>query len=501
MKFYLSAITVLLTTIIASAQIHIGPGQTYANIQAGAAAAKPGDTIYVHSAEYTSYQFYQALQGIPDKWITITPWQNDTPVVRNMWQFRNMAYVRFVRMRFLGDASYTAGPFMNIDNGGDCAFQSHHVVIDHCEFGNNSTGNTLKFGGLDDFEVSNCSFRNQGDGNAGLAMNVCHNGWVHDNVFENVKGRAMQTKLGTRNVVFERNLVKNCGTIDAALRVGEAGDVIYHCAGDNWTAREIKVYSNIIIGGRASFAIGQAQNCEFVNNTFVNPASFAMRLLGEQPEFDCDSNLVKNNIFYLSSTRYFNASQGGSTNIDFASQVFGHNLFYYVPDSTWKPDPSGGVFDMEEMKGIQLTNILSGNPRFADVANDDFHIAAGSVALYKGATVSAPVSDFYGKPFHNPRSVGAVEYSGGQSGLKKEESKPDFILYPNPVSDWLYFAMTGTMGAPFTVEVYSAEGRLAKMEIIQSQQRISLTGLPEGIYMVKIQNGEKMLSRKIMILR
>ena len=45
-----SGLLFALATTGLSAQLHIGPGQPYANIQAVAAVAQPGDTIYVHRA-------------------------------------------------------------------------------------------------------------------------------------------------------------------------------------------------------------------------------------------------------------------------------------------------------------------------------------------------------------------------------------------------------------------------------------------------------------------
>lgn len=428
----LCGLLALLSLWAAADEIHIGPGQPYPTLQAAAPYIKAGDTVYLHNGEYRGYSFAQGLRGDTTAWITFMPYRNEQPIIRGNWQLSSIAYVRFERLRFQGDATSTSGPFLNIDNSGNCATQSHHVVISECSFEDNQQGNTLKFGGVDDFEVAGCIFRNQGDGNAGLALNVCHRGWVHDNVFENVQGRAVQFKLGTTSVRFERNLVVGCGTIDAALRIGEAGGINFHCPEDNWTARDIKVYSNIIIGGRTAFAIGQAQQCRIVHNTFINPLQFVFRILGEQPQFRCDSNSIINNIFYLTATRYFNGSSGSGTNIDYRSHVVDHNLFFFAADPTWQPDPYRGPYDMEELSGIQLTGNIGGDPLFVDMSSRDVRIRSSSPAIGAGRIISEPRTDFFGHPFRTPPSIGAAEVE--ESSDVEQNLAGDIQLRPHPVT-------------------------------------------------------------------
>ncbi|MCS6965796.1 MAG: right-handed parallel beta-helix repeat-containing protein [Candidatus Kapabacteria bacterium] len=481
-----------------TAQIHIGPGQTYANIQQAAPFIRPGDTVYLHAGEYRGYNYYRGLKGRPDAWITIRPYRNDRPVIRGAWQFSAMEYVRFENLTFQGNTVDTAGPFLNIDNGGDCATQSRHIVIASCYFGDNRVGNTLKFGGVDSFEVVGCTFRNQGDGNAGLALNVCHDGWVHDNVFENVQGRAIQAKLGTRNVVIERNLFLDCGTLDAALRIGEAGGLQFHCPGDEWTAREVFVYSNIIIGGRAAFAIGQAQNCEIVHNTIVNPQQFVFRVLAEQPVFACDSNRIVNNIFYLSATRYFNGSPNpASNNIDYSTFVVDHNLFYYTGDPNWLPNPNGGPYDMEELTGIRVTNSIRGNPLFVAVERRDFHLRPGSPAIGAGAVVQHPKRDYYGFPFKSPPSVGAVEDTSGITGVDIAGVGP--VLYPNPASGVVFIA-----GVPLgaTVELWTLMGERCypSLEYLPGGLvRLDLMGIPSGAYVLRCRTANSLWAKKLLV--
>jgi len=480
-------------------EIHIGPGQPYPTLQAAASYIRAGDTVYLHSGEYRGYSFAQGLRGDSTAWIVFMPYHDEQPVIRGNWQLSSIAYVRFERLRFQGDATSTTGPFLNIDNGGSCTTQSHHLVISECFFGDNLQGNTLKFGGVDDFEVVGCTFRNQGDGNAGLALNVCHRGWVHDNVFENVQGRAVQFKLGTTSVRFERNLVVGCGAIDAALRIGEAGGVNFHCPGDNWTARDIKVYSNIVIGGRAAFTIGQAQQCRIVHNTFVNPQQFVFRILGEQPQFRCDSNSIINNIFYLTATRYFNGSTGSGTNIDYGSHVLDHNLFFFTLDPNWQPNPFGGPYDIEELAGIQLTGNIVGDPLFVDLDRRDMRLRSGSPAIGNGAVVGEPITDFFGRPFRTPPSVGAVEE---ESVSVIEQNHTSCVQLANHLVTGPSFKLRVNSSLVGWVRVWDVAGREYPCPWeVASDGNIDLTveSLNKGFYIVVCKAGKHLLFCSIVL--
>lgn len=130
-------------------------------------------------------------------WITITRFGDEAHEIRGGWQFSTARYLRFIDLDFRADAIFPS-TLLNIDNTGDCAFQSMHIVIDGCTFVDVSNSNSLKFGGVDSAVVRNCTFLNNPGSGAGLALNVCHYIHAHDNYFENIAGKVVQTKLGTR---------------------------------------------------------------------------------------------------------------------------------------------------------------------------------------------------------------------------------------------------------------------------------------------------------------
>lgn len=478
-----------------SAQIHIGPGQPYANIQSAAAVAQPGDTIYVHAGTYAAYQYYDGLQGTPDAWVTIKRYGNDAHVIRGGWQFSTLRYVRFEDLDFQANATFPS-TLMNLDNNGDCALQSAHIVIDGCTFRDVSNSNSLKFGGVDDAEVVNCTFENNTSTGAGLALNVCHNIHVHDNHFEDINGKAVQTKLGTRYVLLERNFIRNCGSDDAALKIGEGGTLSFHCPGDNWLARDIKVHANIIIGGRASFSIGQAQDCEFVNNTCVNPVQFVTRVLADDPSFPCSGIVVRNNIFHLTQSIYFNGTQAAGSNIQYDTHLYADNLFYRSTNPLWQgPDPLSGVYDAEEILGTVFQNNSAADPQFVDLAGDDLHLLATSPAIATGAAVAEPALDIYGMPYGTPRSKGAVEYLG--STAVEETDGVRWNVFPIPATEKLMVLMP--VSGTARLELYDAAGRpVGSAQSVGPIAEMDIQHLAAGLYVLEVSIGKMRHRERVM---
>ncbi|MBK7244152.1 MAG: hypothetical protein IPH98_09870 [Saprospiraceae bacterium] len=91
---------------VVNAQVHLGPGQAYTNIEAAfkSNAIKPGDTVFLHAGSYSGYQYIPNLHGAQNKWITIRPFGTDQIDISGTWQFASCSYLRFEYLNFKGNS-------------------------------------------------------------------------------------------------------------------------------------------------------------------------------------------------------------------------------------------------------------------------------------------------------------------------------------------------------------------------------------------------------------
>lgn len=418
MKNLVSILLLVFVSIANAKYVHIGTGQQFANIEAACPTIGPGDTVLVHTGTYDKYQYYLGLKGTATDWIVITKAPNEDVEIGGGWQFTSAEYIKIENLKFKGNSKYNS-TLLHFDHGGDCSKLSKYITIDSCEFLDVSTGNTFKLGGVSDFLVDRCRFVNNTSGFAGIALNESRSGVIRRCYFENIQTKGIQFKLGTMDVSVYSNYFKNSGIDDSALKIGENGGKEFYCPdAKDWHAKNIKIYSNILVGGRTPFSIGLAINSEIYNNTIVSPQNFVLRLLSDEAEYENKNNKLINNLFYLDKTFYFNGSSGAK-NIDFASIVIQNNLFYAAQKPTWTgPDPNGGDYDAEEIKGVQFINNKVANPLFTDLANANYKLLDKSPALKAGINLTEPLTDYFGKPFKAQRTIGAIESDSINTDVK-----------------------------------------------------------------------------------
>lgn len=94
--------------------------------------------------------------------------------------------------------------------------------------------------------------------------------------------------------------------------------------------------------------------------------------------------------------------------------------------------------------------------------------------LGDGTTTSFAMTDVKKMTLnYNEPDLTEVEEFAGEDGL-----------YPNPVSDMLYFNFN--VGSEVIMQIYSATGQLVKEENLSSDGAIDVSDLNEGLYIVKI---------------
>jgi hypothetical protein len=75
--------------------------------------------------------------------------------------------------------------------------------------------------------------------------------------------------------------------------------------------------------------------------------------------------------------------------------------------------------------------------------------------------------------------------------------KPSLTVFPNPVKDRLYFAMNEKNGEPVHVRIADIAGRThLKKQAAQNEESIDCKHLPQGCYLLNIQQGTKLFTTK-----
>ncbi len=479
--------------------VHLGPGQTYPNIEAAvnAVAIHPGDTVFLHAGSYGGYQGISKLKGNKSNPIVISRFENDEIDISGCWQFMSCEYIKFLNLNFKGNAKYP-GRLFSVDNSGSCETQSKFIKVDSCVFSNATDPKAIaafKFGGVDSFEVTNCIFKDM-SGLSTMDYNVCRNGIIRLNRFENCLTGG-HIKGGASNITMERNIFINASKDPwVAFELGGDTGAEFYCPEDKFEVKNLKFYSNIIIGGYRGLALSSAVDCKVINNTFYNCGQATMRFLTTSSLYpSLSGNRIENNIFAFGSSAYIN---GGIQPAGAAS--FGKNIYYGITNPSFK----GPYWDTPDLDAIKDQNPMiygSGTQIFADGSGNDFHLVVGSPALGKGMTETEPTTDFYGNQFSiTSRSIGAIEIEKPDGINEQQEIKAldNFSIQPNPAEDFIVISFNLTV-IPHEVRnpvlrIYNVFGQEESTSVCSADtsasggQRIDVSDLPSGVYFVWVGN-------------
>ena len=346
-----------------NAQIHVGPGQTYPSIYAvcQAKAAHPGDTIFMHAGTFIDHgQVFDSLIGTPFKWIFIRPWHNDSVSIHVTYTFQHAQFLNIYGLNFYGDdvaQSAYVYHLLFFDYNYACFTGNHNIIVDHCNFtnlnntGKANTGAMLKIDGTDNFQVTNCLFKDGINITDGIGLNANRNGLISHCRFENMPGDGSHCKGGSKKIIYEKNLFINCdaGGLDIG---GDTGPAFFCPLGAGWEADSISVYSNVFIGGKTGVKLSSCHNSSIFNNTCFKTTSFAFRSLNASSNpIYLFQNYVYNNIFTTNSVNhiYLNASSAFNYNTEY----FYNNLFHDYKYA----DPS--IINWSEMPGVNVSGILN----------------------------------------------------------------------------------------------------------------------------------------------
>lgn len=122
---------------------------------------------------------------------------------------------------------------------------------------------------------------------------------------------------------------------------------------------------------------------------------------------------------------------------------------------------------------------FSSDPYFNGLI-DDFRI-------YRRALSSAEVSSLTNGAMKSAKFISDVESVDQSSGIS---------LYPNPVTNTLIITAAGMKAAK--VELYNTSGAMVFAKFFDgNQMQIDMSGVPSGIYIIRLNDGEKLILKKV----
>jgi parallel beta-helix repeat protein len=522
MKKQLFLLALLFTMYSATGQIHIGPGQPYANIGTActAKAIHAGDTVYLHAGTYPGYMIVDSLMGKPGKWITIRPYKTDVISIIGQWFVEVCHYTKFTGLVFNGNdsAAWVNGTIYHelfFSYNYVCYKDLSNIIVDSCKFMNlltgpnkftttNTAGNVcLKFTGTDTFQVTHCLFHGNA-GSEGLSMNGDRNGLVQNNRFDPpVPGApgswASHCKGGSAKITITQNLYINWPY--GAMDIGGATGSSFFCPDTIiYETDSINFFSNITIGGQTCIRLASCGYSNIVNNTCFKSNDFTIRLLEEDANSKFSNNKIYNNIFTvintaLGSNEFYINETGG---IPYTTFLLTNNLFYSYSDPTL--GLSGIYQDVGSTNPAIITGSVFGDPMFNDTSKLDFSLKKGSPAIGIGLNVSSPANDYYGNSF-NPktRSIGAIEYAG-LLGIETIEDVNNISVYPNPSAGTFNIKWNGA-GSIQNIQVYNVLGQLVLTEKPETYSaKINLSTFPKGIYKAVLYSNKGSITTRTLAL-
>ncbi|MCB0629541.1 MAG: right-handed parallel beta-helix repeat-containing protein [Saprospiraceae bacterium] len=378
----------------------VGPERSYINLQQAAAHAQAGDTLLFDPGVYPGDQSISALQGRADRYIYLLAADKGSVVIsggQTGWHFSDVHYLHIEGFVF----AEQTGNGLNVDDGSDYTLPAHHISIINCTFRDiRATGNSdlLKLSGVDDFQVMDCRFENGAKGGSGIDMVGCHRGSIGRCRFTNMGSNSIQAKGGSDHISIFRNHFKDGGQRTLNLG-GSTGLPYFRPANAPFEAADLQVYSNIIVGSDAPIAFAGSVRVLVAHNTIIDPGTWVIRILQETVDEErflaCGDNVFQNNLIYYSNIR---TEVNIGAHVRTESFSFLGNLWYNAADPAARPQLP--VEDPQMIYGE--------DPLFVDLESGDLHLQSASPAGAKTATVSGVEVDFYGRPFADKPTIGAI---------------------------------------------------------------------------------------------
>lgn len=325
-----------------------------------------------------------------------------------------------------------------------------------------------------------------------------------------------------RNGIVKNNTIYNCISpyatsggiyIDGGKSIIVEKNKSYHngygieigCENIGKTTDAISIRNNIFydnqicaiaLGGFAyPSGSGKVTNSTIRNNTcFSN--DFTNSGNGELYLSYSENSIIENNIFYTNTNNNFAYAELTQPNL-----ISNYNTFYCPGGannlySSWNGSNYTG-FSAFVTGTSSNSNSIFTNPNFtlANITTPDFHLLSNSLAINAGNPsfmAATNETDFFGELRIEGSVVdcGADEF-GTTLNNTTFESVNHIKIYPNPTSDYIYFI---GLNENYEISLFSSNGTKLRET---KKMFLNIQDLPNGLYFLKITEGNNIYTNKI----
>ena len=241
----------------------------------------------------------------------------------------------------------------------------------------------------------------------------------------------------------------------------------------------------IYVGEQTSF-----NNCLFYMNSSNNSGGGAIKTLQAQ------NNLQFTHCTFVYNSAYGNAEGGACdfsyANVSFVNSIIYGNLQQYGTDinvgqaTTCQIDYCDLDMPADATGANNLNNV---NPLFENIGQRNFHLQSGSPCIDAGNDIGLPYNG-------TAPDMGCYEF--GTSSVQ-ELKELGISIYPNPATDFITIHNNGNLDR---VSLTDFSGKLIlSTKISSTQEKINLTHLKSGFYLIQFYKAGKNLGSYKLIVK
>jgi hypothetical protein len=356
------------------------------------AASRPGDRILLLPGDYKGLFYFKNVHGSPGKPITIAAANPNKPprFVGEDYcvQFSGASHLVLSDLAFTGAREMA----LNFDDENVPNRPSHHITLTNlrvADIGPRGNADGIKFAGVDDVRIENCTVERWGGEGSAIDMVGCHRVLIAGCMFTKGGANAVQAKGGSSDLTVLRCRFEDCG--ERAVHLGGRTDdtafrppLASFPPNARYELKNARVEGCTFVGGQSAVGFVGTDGAVVRFNTIYRPENYAIRILQEKADagfVPCRGGVFENNVVVFRSEKWAD----GGVNIGPGTAPdtfrFAGNLWYCED----RPDQS-----QPRLPTVEKDGLIGKAPQFRDAAKGDFGVKPGSPAAERGAHALPP---------------------------------------------------------------------------------------------------------------